>query len=274
MNTALTAAEQGGLMRRISDLESGSARQWYWLEIAQNYPHGTASKKEKILGIALQIFGINACQAILQRLGLTGLALYQTASDTFWRLVQHKTNDAILIIGGVLALLIGFNRLPASQQLAAWCLAIGGAFWQIARIIRTPAPAPSSEAVGAEDSLGLQGLLITAGVSPAVSTALIKGLIQAPQQFLAPLLVNLPELAPASQPSRAQQYYCSALPWLLIGTTSSAIIGALPPIWGGMTVLVLLLLLAYGIHRSAKPLALLAISWLTCGLLAQLTHWI
>ncbi|QZA82227.1 hypothetical protein [Deefgea piscis] len=274
MKTPLTAAEQGGLMRRISDLESGSARQWYWLEIAQNYPHDAASKKEKILGIALQVFGINACQAILQRLGLTGLALYQAASDAFWRLLQHKTNDAILIIGGVLALLIGFNRLPASQQLAAWCLAIGGAIWQIIRIYRSPAPAPSSEALGAEDSLGLQGLLITAGVTPTVSSALIKGLIQAPQQFLAPLLINLPDLAPATEPSRAQQYACSALPWLVIGTSSSAIIGALPPVWGGICVLLLLLIVAWCMHRAVKPLALLALSWLSCGLLAQLTHWI
>ena len=46
----LSPSEQGTLMRQLSDLESGSARQWYWLEIAQKYPASEHTKKTKTLG--------------------------------------------------------------------------------------------------------------------------------------------------------------------------------------------------------------------------------
>ncbi|MGL4995130.1 MAG: hypothetical protein ACRC6G_03035, partial [Deefgea sp.] len=154
----LTPAEQGTLVRLLSDLESGSARQWYWLEIAQKYPASIVSKKTKISSIALYALGINACMAILAKLGIKGLNLYQTASQHFWGLAQHKANDALLFSGCVLSLLLGFNRLPASQQLALWCLALGGAAWQIWRTVEqfTPPALPESDEEslpGAESSL-------------------------------------------------------------------------------------------------------------------------
>lgn len=275
----LTPAEQGTLVRLLSDLESGSARQWYWLEIAQKYPASIVSKKTKIISISLYALGINACMAILAKLGIKGLNLYQTASQYFWALAQHKVNDALLFSGCVLSLLLGFNRLPASQQLALWCLALGGAAWQIWRTVQqfTPAALPESDEEslpGAESSLGLQGMLLAAGVSPAVSTALVKGIAQDPAGFLAPLLVNLPSLAPDPQPSRTQKVYLSATPWLVIGVISSWLIGLLPALWGGGVVLILMLATGWGIHRALKPVGLLATSWLACGLLARLTHYI
>ncbi|MGL4996023.1 MAG: hypothetical protein ACRC6G_07630, partial [Deefgea sp.] len=233
----------------------------------------------KIISIALYASGINACMAILAKLGIKGLNLYQTASQHFWALAQHKVNDALLFSGCVLSLLLGFNRLPASQQLALWCLALGGAAWQIWRTVEqfTPPALPESDEEslpGAESSLGLQGMLLAAGVSPAVSTALVKGIAQDPAGFLAPLLVNLPSLAPDPQPSRAQKIYLSVTPWLVIGVISSWLIGLLPAFWGGGVVLILLLAAGWGIHRALKPVGLLAISWLACGLLARLTHYI
>ncbi|MBM5571324.1 MULTISPECIES: hypothetical protein [Deefgea] len=275
----LTSAEQGSIMRQLSDLESGSSRQWYWLEIAQKYPASIVNKKTKLVSIALRCLGINACAAILRRFGIKGLNLYHAASQQFWALAQHKSNDALLFSGCVLALLLGFNRLPASQQLAAWVVGLGGATWQLIRTIRqfTPPVLPESDEErlpGAEASLGLQGMLLAAGVSPAVSAALVKGITQDPAGFLAPLLANLPSLAPDSQPSRAQQIALSTTPWLLIGILSSWLIGLLPAFWGGGLVLFLMLAAGWGIHRSVKPIGLLAISWLACGLLARLTHYI
>ena len=275
----LTPAEQGTLIRLLSDLESGSARQWYWLEIAQKYPTSITSKNTKIISIALKALGINACMAILAKSGIKGLHLYHAASQQFWSLAQHKANDALLFSGCVLALLMGFNRLPASQQLAAWVVGIGGAAWQLWRTIRefTPPALPESDEEplpGAESSLGLQGMLLAAGASPAVSTALVKGIAQDPSAFLAPLLVNLPSLAPDPAPSRAQQIALSTTPWLLIGILSSWLIGLLPAFWGGGLVLILMLAAGWGIHRSVKPVGLLAISWLASGLLARLTHYI
>jgi hypothetical protein len=277
--TPLTPAEQGTLIRLLSDLESGSSRQWYWLEIAQKYPASTKNKKTMIMSIALNALGINACKTILHKFGIKGLNLYQAASQQFWSLAQHKANDALLFSGCVLALLMGFNRLPASQQLAAWCLAIGGAAWQIWRTVRqfTPPALPDSDeetTPGAESSLGLQGMLLAAGATPAVSIALVKGIAQDPAGFLAPLLVNLPSLAPDPQPSRAQTIVLSVMPWLVIGILSSCLIGWLPAFWGGGVVLILMLAAGWGIHRSVKPVGLLAISWLACGLLARLTHYI
>ena len=275
----LTPAEQGTLMRQLSDLESGSSRQWYWLEIAQKYPASPHTKKTKFLCIAMQLLGINACMAILARLNLKGLNIYHHASQQFWLLAQHKANDALLFSGCVLALLLGFNRLPASQQLAAWCLAIGGAAWQIGRVYRqfTPATEPETDeeaTPGAEASLGLQGMLLAAGATPAVSIALVKGIAQDPAGFLAPLLANLPSLAPDPEPSRMQRYVLSAMPWLMVGLSSSWLIGHLPAFWGGGAALAMMLAAGWAIHRAAKPLGLLAISWLACGLLARLTHYI
>lgn len=275
----LTPAEQATLIRQLSDLESGSSRQWYWLEIAQKYPKPQRTIKTKFACIALQALGINACKAILARLDIKGLALYQPASQQLWALAQHKANDALLFSGCVLAVLMGFNRLPASQQLAAWVVSLGAAAWQLWRTLRqfTPPALPESaeeSLPGAEASLGLQGMLLAAGVSPAVSAALVKGIAQDPASFLAPLLVNLPSLTPDPQPSRAQKMILSATPWLLIGLMSSWIIGQLPALWGGGLVLILLLAAGWGIHRALKPVGLLAISWLACGLLARLTHYI
>ncbi|WP_027469436.1 hypothetical protein [Deefgea rivuli] len=277
--TPLSLTEQGTIMRLLSDLESGSSRQWYWLEIAQKYPASEHTKKTKILGIAMQLFGINACMAILARLNLKGLNIYHTASQQFWSLAQHKANDALLFSGCVLALLLGFNRLPASQQLAAWCLALGGAAWQVWRTARqfTPPAQPETDeetTPGAEASLGLQGMLLAAGATPAVSIALVKGIAQDPAGFLAPLLANLPSLAPDPQPSRTQRYVLSATPWLIVGLISSWLIGHLPAYWGGAIALMLMLAAGWGIHRTPKPVGLLAISWLACGLLARLTHYI
>ena len=266
-------------MRQLSDLESGSSRQWYWLEIAQRYPASQPNKKTKVLGITLQVFGINGCVAILSILGLKGLKLYCITSQRFWCLAQHKANDALLFSGCVLALLLGFNRLPASQQLAAWCLALGGAAWQIGRVFRQFVPAIEPEtdeeiSPGAEASLGLQGILLAAGATPAVSSTLVKGIVQDPAGFLAPLLANLPSLAPDPQPSRRQQLVLSALPWLIVGLSSSWLIGHLPLFWGTGIALLLMLAMAWGIHRTAKPVLLIAGSWLICGLLAQLAHYI
>jgi len=266
-------------MRQLSDLESGSSRQWYWLEIAQKYPASIVNKKTKFISIALRGLGINACTAILHRLGIKGLNLYHTASQQFWSLAQHKSNDALLFSGCVLSLLLGFNRLPASQQLAAWVVGLGGAAWQLWRTIRqfTPPALPESDEEslpGAEASLGLQGMLLAAGATPAVSITLVKGIAQDPDGFLAPLLANLPSLAPDPQPRRAQQIALSTAPWLLIGVLSSWLIGLLPAFWGGGLVLILMLAAGWGIHRSVKPIALLAVSWLACGLLARLTHYI
>ncbi len=278
----LTPAEQGTLIRLLSDLESGSSRQWYWLEIAQKYPTSIKNNKTKILGIALNKFGTNACEAILKKYGIKGLNLYQTASQHFWALAQHKSNDALLFSGCILALLMGFNRLPASQQLAAWCLGLGGATWQLWKLSRTarqftPLTLPDTDeetTPGAESSLGLQGMLLAAGATPAVSIALVKGLAQDPAGFLAPLLVNLPSLAPDPQPTRAQQIILSASPWLAIGGLSSWLIGLFPAFWGGGVVLILMLAAGWGLHRTIKPVGLMAISWLACGLLARLTHYI
>lgn len=275
----LSLAEQGTLLRQLSDLESGSSRQWYWLEIAQKYPASVKTKKTKLLGIALNTLGINVCKAILQKYGIQGLQLYQTASLQFWSLARHKANDALLFSGCVLAVLMGFNRLPASQQLAAWCLALGGAAWHSWRTLRqfkpTARPETDEETTpGAESSLGLQGMLLAAGASPAVAVTLVKGLTQDPAGFLAPLLANLPSLAPDAQPTKAQQVYLSALPWLITGLLSSWLIGLLPAFWGGGLVLALMLAAGWGVHQTIKPVGLMATSWLACGLLARITHMI
>jgi hypothetical protein len=276
----LSEAEQSDLIRQISDLESGHPRQWYWLEIAQTLAGAQRSRRTRLIGIALNLFGTKACSPILIKTKIKGGELYQQTAAQLVAFGRHKINDALLFAGSLLSIMVGFGLLPASLQFAAWCLAIGGALWHMARQIKTrPSqalqinPDTAPELPGAESSLGLPAILLASGLSSPLALSLVKGIKQDPATFIEPLLLNYPALRPEPEAELWIKLSITSTGWLGLGLINSWLIGLLPTHWGTLCAMLLMLAIAMWINTKKQALVILG-TWLGVFLLASLAHYL
>lgn len=276
----LSEAEQGDLIRQISDLESGHPRQWYWLEIAQTLPPAQRSRRTKLIGIALRAFGIKPFSPILFKSNLKGRQLYQQTATQLLAFGRHKLNDALLFSGSLLAIMAGFGLLPASLQFAAWCLALGGALWQIVRQLKSKPsqsqqtnPETRPELPGAESSLGLPAILLASGLSSALALSLVKGIKHDPAAFIEPLLLNYPALRPEAEADLWVKLCITSGNWLGLGLINSWLIGLFPSHWGTLCAGLLMLGIAARINPIKQSMVILG-TWLGVFLLASLAHYL
>ncbi len=267
-----TPSEKYALLCTLSDQESGSVRQWFFLELAALEAKGPRSKRVRYWIFLLAWLGPALLAPSLIQRGLQGAALYLPASRHRFQLISQSLNDALLLGVSLLALLAGFNRLTASMQFALWLLAITGAAWQIWRTrIRPPAEIENT-LPGAEASLGLYGILIAKEIEPALAQSLITGLRQDIKTHLTALQSQLPELAPPSISRHAKAYKASS--WLIPLIPSAWLLGILPNAWGWLICSLLMIALSYLINRQWQTPALVALSGLCVYALAKLAHWL
>ncbi|HSC81136.1 MAG TPA: hypothetical protein VLC08_12335 [Chitinolyticbacter sp.] len=231
----LSPAQITALQRQLSDLEAGSARQWFWLELARQQP-ASNTRRVRALSWLLQRGGPVLAWPWLRCSGIPGAALYAGQAVPLWRGLAQSRQDGLLLLLCLAALLAGFERLPASQAFAAWCIAGLGALWQACRPHAPARPtdddAEDGEALpGPESSLGLAGILISRGVVPRDAMALVAQLQQQGDAALPPLLRTLPELAPPA-PRPAAVRLLRAGNWLGATLPPSLLIAQLPAPWG------------------------------------------
>lgn len=210
----LTQPEQVALLRALSDLESGSPRQWLLLEIAATLGPGQASRRTQVVAWLARWINVTTLWPLLARWQLPGIALYQDKARLLGRTARQALDDASLLLVSFTALLAGFDRLPASRQFVAWLLLLlGGAvkYWRVHRLHSPPLePEITGEETlpGAEAALGLQGLLLARGVTPSHAQELLTQLRKTPCA-LSPLTNALPELLPP--PATRREFLRAAL---------------------------------------------------------------
>lgn len=279
----LTEAEQRHLIGIISDLESGDARQWYWLEIAQTMPSAKPTARIRWLGIATKAFGIATLSPILTTIKVKGSDLYLDTALHLTAYLKHKLNDALLILGSIIGILAGFQLLSASLQFAIWCTTLLGAAWHIIHEIRRTKRQNAIEEIepndqeplpSAESSLGLASILLAAGVSPQLSLTLVKGLKQDPVTFTPPLLLHCPRLKPDPQPSLRQRLWLSGLVWLIPGIVSSKLLGVMTAPWSVLLALSVLACIAFLIHPQRAARMILLATWAGVFALASIAHYL
>ncbi|WP_148717022.1 hypothetical protein [Chitinolyticbacter meiyuanensis] len=225
--------ETAALQRVLSDLEAGTTRQWYWLELSQQHP-AALSRRVRTLAWLLRRGGPALAWPWL-RGRLAGTALYATPGETLWRRLAQVRQDALLAVLCSGALLAGFERLAATQAFAAWCIAGIGALWQAWRVPAVPPPPElddDSEILpGPESSLGLAGMLMGRGLSPQAAMTLVASLRQRQDAAVPALLAAMPELAPPP-PTAALQRWLRAGQWLFATLPVALVAGVLPSPWG------------------------------------------
>ncbi|MFC7418505.1 hypothetical protein ACFQNF_01250 [Iodobacter arcticus] len=268
-----SSPEKYALLSALSDLESGSVRQWFFLELAALETKGQRSKRARCWIFLLPKLGPALLAPLLIKRGIQGAALYLPAARHRFDLIRQSLNDALLLAISLLALLAGFDRLTASLQFALWLLAICGAAWQIWRTRSTLAVNTADNTLpGAEASLGLYGILIAKEIDPPLAQRLIKDLRQDISSHLAALQNQLPELAPATGTPYAQAF--KAISWFIPLLPSAWLLGFMPAAWGWIICCLLLIALSYLINRQWQTPALLALSGLCVYALAKLAHWL
>lgn len=236
------------LALQLSDLEAGSPRQWYWLEIAAVQAQAPARRRAHPGLWLLRHAGIALLWPWLRRAGLPGLALYERGIAPLWQRHAQLVADGAMLCTALPALLAGFARLPATQAFLAWLLMLGGLVWHVARTKAPSRPTTdgdgeADEQPGPEDSVGLTGQLLAAGTSPSDALALIAALRARPDSAWASLLPRLPALAPVPAGAGLRRML-NALGWL---------IGSLPAV----------LLLSWLPSPFALPVAAIACALLT-----------
>ena len=208
----------------LSDLESGTARQWYWLEIAALYPANPPSPASRRVSARLRRFGPLLCWSSLLKSGLQGTGLYAPPMQLLQRRTRQVMQDAALFSAVIPMLLAGFGRLPATVAFTLWLGVFLGPVWLALNILRkTPAPiAPDPNAdeelpdlAGPEDVLGLQAMLVATGIAPRQAGQLISNLHAEPLNALPMLLSLLPELAPPA-PTRREYIFNAIRTWLAV----------------------------------------------------------
>ncbi|MEJ2792971.1 hypothetical protein WAE56_06105 [Iodobacter sp. LRB] len=264
--------EKYALLCALSDLESGSARQWFFLELAALEDKAPRTRRALFWLFLLKWLGPALLAPGMIRRGVSGAALYLPAARQRFNLIRQSLNDALLLGLSLITLLAGFNRLTASMQFSLWLLAITGAAWQIWRTRITQPAEPENTLPGAEASLGLYGILIAKELEPALAQSLIKGLRQDINTHLAPLLSHLPELAPPAESRHAKAF--KACSWLLPLLPSAWLLGMLPNAWGWLVCCLLQIALSCLINRQRQTPALLALTGLCIYALARLAHWL
>ena len=272
----LSPAESAALLRELSDLESGSPRQWLLLEIAATLGPGETSRRTRLIAFLARGFGIAALLPLLERLRLPGVSLYRERAAALGRYARQAIDDAALLLASFSALLAGFDRLPASRQFMAWLLLlIGGAIklWRIRR--RHPKPEPlevSGEEVlpGAEAALGLQGLLLAHGIAPRDALALLAGLRADPQSQIPVLVAALPALQPPA-PARGDLLRAALAGWSLTILPALWLNGWQ---WGWIGAVLWAAALCWIAHHRKTFILLLTATTLTSFGLARIAHFL
>ncbi len=270
----LSSPEQASLLRALSDLESGSPRQWLLLEIAAALGPARASRRTQLAALAARWLGIAVLLPLLQRWQLPGIALYQANARLLGRCARQALDDASLLLVSFTALLAGFDRLPASRQFAAWLLLLlGGAvkYWRVRKQHPvTAAPEITGEEMlpGAEAARGLHGLLLARGAEPAHAQALLANLRSAPQSQLSPITAVLPELQPS--PSARREFLRAALAGWCAAIVPALWLNGWQ--WGWIATVLWAMGLAWLAHRNRTfPVLILALA--VCAyLLARIAH--
>lgn len=269
----LSSAEQAWLLRALSDLESGAPRQWLFLEIAATLGPAQASRRARLLALAARVVGIAPLLPILERLHLPCMAIYQRNALALGRSARQSFDDAALLLVAFTALLAGFDRLPATRQfVACLLLLIGGVikYWRVRRR-HTPekqAQPEEEHLPGAEAALGLQGLLLARGTSPAEVISLLSGLRNALPSTLPRLVAALPELLP-EHPLRHEFVRATLAGWIL---------ALLPALWldgwkwSWLLVILWIAGLAWFFHRRGTFVGLVLGLALASFALARIAH--
>lgn len=271
----LSAAESSALLRELSDIESGSPRQWLLLEAAAACGAAASSRRVRLLGSLARAIGIAPLLPLWRRLHLPAIELYLQPATKLGRCARQALDDASLLLVALCALLAGFDRLPASRQfVVCLLLLLGGVIkaWRIYRQFSADGEMALLEETlpGAEAALGLQGLLLARGSSPAETRSLLLEWRSAPESGLSGLLAALPELAPPAP--RCHEYVWAALAaWTL---------ALLPALWlnrwqwGWLLALLWVVGLAWLAHRRRTFILLLPGVALASFLLARIAHLI
>ena len=274
LRSPLSGQEQAYLLRALSDLESGSPRQWLLLEIAATFGAESASRRTRLLAFLARWLGMAVLWPLLAHWQLPGAALYQASARELGRCARQTLDDAALLLASLTALLAGLDSLPASRQfLASLVLLLGGAvkYWRVCQQHPVAMDAePSGEEIlpGAEAALGLQGLLLARGLPPPDALTLHTQLKSAPHVALPALLAALPELLPPA-PARGEFLRIALFLWTLT---------ILPALWlnswewGWIIAILWTLGLTRLSHRSKTFPALILAVAASVYLLARLIH--
>lgn len=264
----LSPPEQAALLRGLSDLESGSPRQWLLLEIAATLGPAQASRRTRVVAWLTRWLGVAVLLPLLEHWQLPGIALYRANARLLGHCARRALDDASLLLVSFSALLAGFDRLPASRQFAAWLLLLlGGAikYWRVRKQhpVQAEAEVSGEEALpGAEAALGLQGLLLARGVAPADAQTLRTSL------NLSALTTALPELLPPAPESRD----------FLRASLAGWIVAILPALWlngwqwGWIGVVLWAAGLGWLAHRRKTFVALLIGLTIGAYALARIAH--
>jgi hypothetical protein len=266
-----SSSDKAAIYLVLSDHESGSPRQWYFLELAALEAKEPRSKRARFWIFLLAKLGPALLTPALIKRGLNGAILYQNAAQHRYQLICQSLNDAILLNVSLLALLAGFERLTASLQFSLWLLAIGGAGWQTWRARATfIEPAPHN-LPGAEASLGLYGLLIAKGLAPTLATQLLHDLRKQSAHAIASLQKHLPELIPPTGSRHAKSF--KACSWLIPLLPCAWLLGLLPADRGWMICCLLLIAATYLVNRQWQTPALVGLAAVCVYALARLVYW-
>ncbi len=270
----LSRPEQSALLRALSDLESGSPRQWLLLEIAATLGPAQGSRRTKFLACLAGWIGISGMMPTLVRLQQSGLDIYRDNAYLLGQTMRQSFDDAALLLICLSALLAGFDRLPATSQFTAWLLLLTGAGIKLWREYRRhpiqPEPDITGEETlpGAEAALGLQGLLLSQGVTPAGALQLLGALRHDPVSSLPDLQAALPELAPAL-PDRRDFRRAIVLGWSLPIVPALWLNGWT---WGWLISFGCVLGMSWLIHGNRRfPALILGVATLTWGL-SRIAH--
>ncbi|MBE9611014.1 hypothetical protein [Chitinilyticum piscinae] len=278
MKMPLKPAELAALLTGLSDQESGGARQWFWLELANAQPPAQATPRVRRLLLVLRLLGPSRLLPLLQQLGTPCLALYQAGYQSRIERWKSVLTDTLLGIGCVLAIAAGFGWQPASVQFALWLVCIGAlllAAWRSWRAPHAAAEFPAEEALpGAEASLGLTGMLLARGCAPSSAPRLVALLRSQPEQALPLLVAALPELVAPPMHGRWLRWRTMLVTWPGITLITSKINGYTHiPVNYLLSALVLVALLSL-LRPARGPLLLVLGSWAGAGALAALARWI
>lgn len=265
----------------LSDLESGTARQWYWLEIAALYPAQPASRTTRLVCRLIQRFGPLLCWSALLKSGLQGTGLYAPQMQLLQRRTRQVMQDAALFTAVIPMLLAGFGRLPATVAFTLWLGVFLGPVWLAFNIVRkTPAPAVANidsdeelpDSAGPEDVVGLQAMLVATGIAPRQAGQLINSLHTEPLSALPMLGSLLPELA-APPPGRREYILNAVRTWLAV-MLPVALAAAYLPLIATLVLCVGWSALAVARAGRRRAAALVILAALIAWGFGRLSHWL
>jgi len=129
----LLPTESAALLRELSDLESGSPRQWLLLEIAATLGPGETSRRTRLIAFLARGFGIAALLPLLERLRLPGVSLYRERAAALGRYARQAIDDAALLLASFfVGAMMGMGPLDMVNAIES---GIGGTLGFLAAVI-------------------------------------------------------------------------------------------------------------------------------------------